>query len=95
MNIYSIVDIINKITRDENKGHYVLHRSMEVQSVKAYKKFLYVLYLVKDGIKTRVLAHQHTVRLPSADIEKVWDCEDKVFLEQLLIWFKYGEPIDE
>ena len=95
MEIYDIVDTINSITKDEVGGHYVLHRSMQVQPVKAYKKFMYVLYLIKGKEKIRTLTHQHIVRLPSVDIEKVWAEEDKYFLNQLLTWFRYGKLLDE
>lgn len=95
MEIYDIVDAINIATKDETGGHYVLHRSMEAQQMKVYKKFLYVLYFVIDGCKTRVLTHQHIVRLPSIDIEEAWAIQDKEFLIQLLTWFKYGKLPNE
>ena len=96
MEVYDIVDIINKVTKEENKGHYVLHRSMEVQQMKAYKKFSYTLYLVEGGNKSRVLTYQKIVRLISQiEIERVWEMEDRAFTEHLLTWFKYGKLKDE
>lgn len=95
MEIYDIVDAINIATKNETGGHYVLHRSMEVQQMKIYKKLSYVLYLVGDGYKTRVLTQQCIVRLPDADIEKVWAIQDRQFLVHLLTWFKYGKLANE
>lgn len=95
MEIYDIVDAINVAAKNESGGHYVLHRSMEVQPMKIYKKLSYVLYLVGDGCKTRVLTQQCIVRLPDADIERVWAIQDRQFLVQLLTWFKYGKLTNE
>lgn len=95
MELYDIVDAINKAVRHENKGHYVLHRSMEQQSIKLYKKFLYRLYLVNGNDKELILTHQHITQVPNINIENVWKYEDNEFLVQLLTWFKYGELTNE
>lgn len=95
MEIYDIVDAINVATKNESGSHYVLHRSMEVQPMKIYKKLQYVLYLVVNGCKTRVLTQQCIVRLPDSDIERVWAIQDRQFLVHLLTWFKYGKLANE
>lgn len=94
MEIYDIIDAINIATKHES-GHYVLHRNMEVQQLKIYKKLSYVLYLVEGDCKTRVLTQECIVRLPDADIERVWAMQDRQFLAQLLTWFKYGKLTNE
>lgn len=95
MEIYDVINAINTAVKDDIHGHYVLHRSMEVQSVKIYKKFLYRLYLIRGSEKELVLTKQHITRLPNIDIEKIWAEEDKQFLTQLLTWFKYGKLKNE
>lgn len=94
MGIQDVIDAINIATKYKD-GHYILHRSMEQEPVKIYRKFLYVLYLVQGEKKTKVLTQQRIVRVPAVDLETVWDCEDKIFLKHLLEWFKYGKLEDE
>lgn len=95
MEIYDIVNAINRATSHENKGHYVLHRSMEQQSIKLYKKFIYKLILVNGSDKELILTHQHITQVPNINIENVWKYEDNEFLVQLLTWFKYGKLTNE
>lgn len=95
MELYDIIEAINVAVKHENKGHYILHKSMQQQSIKIYKKFLYKLYLVKGTEKKLILTHQHITQVPNIDIEKIWKEEDKQFLVQLLTWLKYGELTNE
>lgn len=91
MNIQDIIEAINNILKD---GHYVLHRSMEVQPIKIYKKFLYQLVHIKSNSTEVVLTHQSIDRT-IFDMEQMWEINDKIFLSKLLEWFKYGKLKDE
>lgn len=93
MEIYDVIDAINRVILEQSDGQckYVLHRSLEVQDIKLYKKFVYKLYLIDKGVKKIVLTHQHMDKVPTNYIDKLWIQEDKAFLIQLLRWFKYGD----
>lgn len=93
MELYDIIESINRLTRTKN-GQYVLHRSVEQQKIKAFKKISYTLYLVEDNNKEAVLTHQRIIKVPASDIDKAWQIEDLNFLTSLLIWFK-NEHFDE
>lgn len=95
MEIYDIVEAINSLSCKEIEGHYVLHRKMTVEPVRIYKKFSYVLYLIKGNTQERILTYQNVMRTPNIEIEKIWAEEDKKFLKVLLKWFKYGKLDDE
>lgn len=94
MEIYDVINAMNKVVSDDIGGHYVLHRSMEEQSIKLYKRFNYDLYLIKDKKKEPVLSFSQIVRLPSISIDSVWAEMDRLFLVQLLR-FIYGKFKDE
>lgn len=91
MELTRIIDIINIIIKDENIGHYVLHKSIEPCTMKSYKKFLYNLYLINGKDKELKLTLQHITQVPSDAIDIAWKYLDEKFLEQLLTWFKYGD----
>lgn len=95
MEIYDIIEALNEASDCKSEGQYILHRSMERQSIKAYKKFLYKLYFVKGTEKELVLTHQNIVQVSSADLDTMWRYQDSAFLVPLLTWFKYGKVADK
>lgn len=95
MEIFDIINAINAVNKDKIDGHYILHKSMELTSIKVYKKFIYVLYFVNKGNQEVVFTYQNVIKIPSTNIEEAWSLEDKNFLKQLLTWFKYGKLNNE
>lgn len=95
MDIYNIIEAVDQTIGKETGKLYVLHRNMQVQSKKLYKKFSYTLYSVKGDIKNKVLVHENVMRVPSEHIEDIWESEDKIFLTKLFTWIKDGKYKDE
>lgn len=84
-----LYDIVNSISAIE-QVNLVLHRSMQVQKVKVYKKFVYNLYSIDGEFKNLIFSKEYILKVPNADIEQKWDESDKKYLDELLKWFKYG-----
>lgn len=89
MELYDIIEAINTV--DSSKGQYVLHKYMQVQFIKVYKKFVYDLYYVNKEGRTKVLSKEFIDKVPNNSIEKAWQRKDKQMLTVLLKWFKYGD----
>lgn len=95
MDIYNIIEAVDQTIGKETERLYVLHRNMQVQSKKLYKKFSYILYSVKGNKKDKVLVYENIMRAPSEHIQEIWESEDKVFLTKLFIWIKDGKYKNE
>lgn len=85
-----IYDIVNSISSIEGRN-LVLHRSMKVQKIKLYKKFVYDVYNIVNGEKELVFNKEYIMKVPDVEIEKKWSESDKSFLMELLKRFKYGD----
>lgn len=81
MYINNIVDILNKFLSDirkerklDIKGKFILTRNLEIQTIKAFKRFSYVLWYVNPkGDKKKVISYNYTVKCNQDEISKFWD----------------------